>query len=168
VRNVAVETSSGRIIDLRNARGTNHPHLFQFTGVCVVDPAFFRYLPEPGVIESVVAAWLRAIEAGERLGGAVIDEGLWLDLGDRDSYLEAHRLILPATGNRIHPSARIAAGARVDDYSSVGDGCVIEEGAVVRGSVLWPAARVCAGSRLDSCVVMSGHTAAGVLKDTDL
>ena len=42
VRNVAVETSSGRILDLRNARGTNHPDLFQFTGLCVVEPAFFR------------------------------------------------------------------------------------------------------------------------------
>jgi mannose-1-phosphate guanylyltransferase len=166
VRNVAMNLADRRIIDLRNARHTNHPDQFQFTGLCVVEPAFFRYLPKPGVIESVVAAWLRAIEAGERLGGAVIDDGLWLDLGDRASYLEAHRLIHSEA--RIHPSAQIAADADIDDMSSVGPGCVVEVGATLRRSVLWPAARVCAGAQLEECIVLSGHTAAGDLKGGDI
>ena len=168
VRNVAVLHPHNRVIDLRNARQTNHPDQFQFTGICIVEPAFFKYLPAVGVIESLVAAWLRAIEAGERIGSAVIDEGLWLDLGDRASYLDAHRLIRPENGQRVHPSAMIAAGVEIDDASSVGAGCSIEPGAIIRGSILWPGARVTAGARLDRCVVMAGHTASGILKNADV
>jgi len=165
VRNVAMDAGSRRILDLRNARGTHHPDQYQFTGLCIIDPAFFRYLPPAGAIESVVAAWLRAIEAGERLGGAVIDEGLWLDLGDRASYLEAHRLI--AAEPRIHPSAVISETAEIDAASSIGAGCVVESGAILRGTVLWPGARVTAGARLEACVVMAGRTAGGIHTGAD-
>jgi NDP-sugar pyrophosphorylase family protein len=168
VRNVALHLPDNRVIDLRNALRTNHPDQFQFTGLCIVEPDFFKYLPTVGVIETVVAAWLRAIEAGERIGGAVIDDGLWLDLGDRASYLEAHRLIHPADGWRIHPSAMIAASAEIDEMSSIGADCVVDSGAVVRRSVLWPGACVSANARISGCVVMTEHTAAGILKDADV
>ncbi|HWB06688.1 MAG TPA: sugar phosphate nucleotidyltransferase [Verrucomicrobiales bacterium] len=167
VRNVGLDQSDGRIVDIRNARGINHPDQFQFTGLYIVEPGFFRYLPAPGAIESVVMSWLRALEAGERLGGVVVDDGLWLDLGDRGSYLQAHRLISP-TEPRIHPSARIEAGADIDDHCSIGPRCVVENDAVLRASILWPTARVCAGARLAHCVVMSGHTAAGEMDNADI
>lgn len=160
-RNVAMDVADRGILDLRNARGTNHPDQFQFTGLSIVEPAFFTYLPECGEIETIVTAWLRAIESGARIGGVVIDDGLWLDLGDRASYLEAHRLI-PAV-IRIHPTARIAASAQIDRFSSIGQDCVVEDDAVIRGSVLWPQARAAAGALLESCVVLSGQTAAGTL-----
>ncbi len=166
VRNVAMDVSSRRILDLRNALGTDHPDQFQFTGLCIVEPAFFRYLPAPGVIESVVASWLRAIQAGERLGGVVMDDGLWLDLGDRASYLAAHRLVPCAA--RVHPSARIADSAQIDATSSIGADCVVEEGAVILHSVLWPGSRVLAGARLESCIVLGGHTAGGIHTSADL
>ncbi len=166
VRNVAMNVANGRILDLRNTLGTNHPDQFQFTGIYIVEPAFFKYLPPTGEVEGMVASWLRAIAAGERLGGTVIDEGLWLDLGDRESYLEAHRLIPCEV--RIHPTACIAGSAEIDDISSIGAGCVIEDGAVIHRSVLWPGSQVSAGARLESCLVMTGHTAAGALQNADV
>jgi hypothetical protein len=60
-------------MDLRNALGTNYPDQFQFTGICIIEPAFFKYLPVPGTVESVVPAWLRAMAAGERIGGTLTD-----------------------------------------------------------------------------------------------
>lgn len=166
VCNVAMDTASGRILDLRNRRGTGHPDLFQFTGIYVVDPAFFRYLPAPGVIEGMVEAWLRALEAGEPLGGFVADDGIWLDLGDRASYLEAHRLVAPPAG-WVHPTANVAPGAAVSG-TSIAAGCRIGSGAVVRDSVLWPGAEVAPGAHLERCVVMSGHTASGTLQEADV
>ena len=166
VKNVAMDVADCRVLDLRNARGTNHPDKFQFTGLYIVEPAFFKYLPAAGVIESVVASWLRAIAAGERLGGVIIDDGLWLDLGDRASYLEAHRLI--PSNARIHSSARIADSARIDGFSSIGADCVVEDGAVVRGSVLWPGSHVSAGASLERCIVLAGHTADGTLQNADV
>ena len=166
VSNVAMDVRDRRVLDLRNARGTNHPDQYQFTGLYIVEPAFFKHLPAAGVIESVVVSWLRAIADGERLGGVIVDDGLWLDLGDRASSLEAHRLI--PCKSRIHETACIAGSAQVDVASSLGVGCVVEEGAIVRHSILWPGSRVSAGARLENCVVMAGHTAAGRLLNADV
>lgn len=168
VRNVALDPGTGRVLDLRGALGVKDAPLFQFTGLYIVDPALYRYLPAPGTIESVVEAWLRALRDGQRIGGVVVDEGDWFDLGDRASYLAAHQWRgvqhLPA----IHPQAVIAPDAMVDAHSSIGPGAVVESGAHIRHSVLWPGAVVKAGAQLDSCIVLSGHTAAGHHTAADL
>lgn len=178
VRNVAFAAAAGRVLDLRNASGLNHPDQRGFTGLYVVSPGFFKYLV-PGKIESVVGGLLRAIAAGERIGGVLADGGQWLDLGDRASYLAAHAAgrTLPFPQYRpwtagettaVHPEATVDPTAEVDPHSSVGRGAVVEAGAVVHGSVIWPGARVAAGARLTRCIVRSGQTAAGVLTDVDV
>lgn len=164
LRNVAFDEASGRVLDLRNARSTNHPDQRGFTGIYLVDPAFFRYLI-PGRIESVVAGFLRAIEAGEKIGGVSADEGLWLDLGDRESYLEAHRLgrdipfpaFSPWTGAEtpaVHPEAQVAPDARISPDCSVGPGAVIGAGAVLENTIVWPRARVEPGTVLRGEIVL--------------
>ena len=145
----------------------------------IVDPGFFRYLCPRGEIESVVPAFLRAITDGGRIGGVAADEGLWLDLGDRESYLDACRLAkdsaFPAhapwsTGETasLHPGARVAAGALVDEYSSVGAGAVIGEGAELGETIVWPGGIVAPGARLRRCVVRSGRIASGELDSRDI
>ncbi|MDB6134085.1 MAG: Nucleotidyl transferase [Verrucomicrobiales bacterium] len=164
VRNVAFDAGSGRVLDLRNARNTNHPDQRGFTGIYVVEPDFFRYLI-PVKIESVVAGFLRAIEAGEKVGGVPADEGIWLDLGDPASYLKAHRLgrSVPfpayapwtaAATAAIHPEALVHPGAIVDEASSVGPGAVVEFGAVLENTIVWPGACVPAGVRLSGEIVI--------------
>lgn len=178
LRNVAFDEASGLVTDLRNALGSNSDRLFLFSGVYAVSPAFFRYL-EPGRIESVVGAWLRAIRAGERVGGVVIDDGVWLDLGNRESYLAAHALGRrtvfplhePLTAEEAapaHPGAVVSPEARVDEGSSIGPGAVVEAGATLENTVVWPGGVVKAGGRLKGCVVRSGSVAEGVLENADV
>ena len=178
LRNVAFDAAARQVLDLRNASGKNHPDQRGFTGLYIVSPAFFRYLI-PGKIESVVAGLLRALAAGERIGGVAADEGQWLDLGDRKSYLEAHAASrggkFPAWGPwdaaetvAIHPEARVHPTAVVDADSSVGPGAVVEAGAEVRGSIVWPGGIVAAEARLRGCIVRGGCRAEGVLTDADV
>ncbi len=178
VRNVAFDAAGAQVLDLRNSQGLNHPDQRGFTGLYVVIPAFFRYLV-PGKIESVVGGLLRAIAAGERIGGVLADDGQWLDLGDRASYLEAHaagrtagfpqyRPWTAADTAPVHPEATVHLTAEVDANSSVGPGAVVEAGAAVRGSVIWPGARVEAGAQLTRCIVRGGQTASGILTDSDV
>ena len=178
VRNVAFDEAAGQVLDLRHSRRLNHPDQRGFTGLYVVSPAFFNYLV-PGKIESVVAGLLRAIEAGERIGGVLADTGAWLDLGDRSSYLAAHAAGRTAGFPQyhqwnaaetaaVHPCAQVDPSAMVDADSSVGPDAVVEAGAVVRGSVIWPGGRVAEGAVLTGCVVRCGQTAAGVLTGVDV
>lgn len=179
VQNVAFDRKSGQVLDLRNALKTNHADLFQFTGLYIVEPGFFRWLHARTTVEGVVAAWLRAITAGQRIGGVVVDDGQWFDLGDRASYLQSHLLLRDAgfpawqsSGGQgmvsIHPTASIAPSARIDEISCIGAGAVVEDGVVIEGSVLWPGTRVEKGSHLRDCIVLTGATASGTLTAADI
>lgn len=178
VRNVAFDPGTGRVLDLRNKLGTSHPIQTQFTGLYFVSPEFFRFLT-PGKIESVVEGFLRAIVAGERIGGVMIDDGDWWDLGDRQSYLDAHASVkrgefpryAPWNGTWkccIHPEAEIGAGAQIDLLSCVGDYARIGAGATLESTLIWPGGRVAPGARLRRCIVRTGRMAEGDLADQDL
>lgn len=146
-KRVAFDPETKRIIDVRHELGVS-PGTHVFSGVYCVNPEFLTALPDEPVV-SVIPAFLHFAARGE-LGGVLLDEGSWLDLGDRESYLQAHRTL--ALAPELHPAASIADGAVVE-RSVIGPGAVVEPGAVVRDSVVWPGARVPGGAVLDGCIV---------------
>jgi len=173
---VGFDPASGRVVDVRNYLHSGCETLFQFTGVYVIDPAFLDYLT-PGKKESVVLPFLEVIRQCGRLGGAIVDEGEWSDLGTRESYLRANAALesgtFPRYGalpdqQRIHPSANIHPTAFVGPLSSIGADCLVGAEAHIDNSILWAGARVSAGTSLRNCVVRCGRTAQGVLVDADL
>lgn len=161
-RHIALDPTQSSVVDIRCLLGkTDGTHLF--TGIYCISPEFLDLIPPDKKI-SVIPAFLELAAAG-RLGAVVLDEGVWLDLGDRDSYLQAHRD--NALAPLIHPQANIADGAVVE-RTAVGPGAVIEAGAVVRDSIVWPGTRVAAGAQLDRCIVYSEIPAAGIHRNADL
>ena len=162
-RNVALDNKSGRIMDMRNALQSNSTNLYQFTGIYLVSPRFLPYL-KPRKIESIVFPLLQAIRNGHQVGGVVVDEGAWSDLGDDESYLDALSLFqndsFPAFGRqpgktRIHPSAKIDPTAEIDTLSSIGANASVGAGASIEESVIWEGARVTDNERLKRSVVMA-------------
>ena len=118
---------------------------------------------------------MEMIKEGAKLGGVVLDEGTWWDLGTRERYLEVHEWLARGEvdffGDRrvwkngvdgVDARAHIAAGAKLGGFVTVGAGAEIEAGAEVTDCILWEGARVLAGSRLNRCIVTSGRVAAGV------
>ncbi len=161
-RRVAFDPASGLAIDVRNELGiAKDTHVF--SGIYCVNPDFLDLIPTGSVI-SVIPAFLELARQG-RLGAVLLDEGEWLDLGDRDSYLSAHRGLRLAL--RIHPLATIEAGADVT-ASVIGPGAVIESGAIVRESVVWPGAHVTGNAVLDHCIVCGNDPVRGSHRDTGL
>ncbi len=173
---IGMDESTGLLTDIRNKLGTGNEGTHLFTGIYLVDPAFFEYLT-PGKKESVIPIFLQLIEQGQRIGGIVIDEGHWWDLGNRTSYLEAHREIAqmpgfpafaPASHRLISEEARIAPGSQLIGTNIIGPGATVEAGAVVEDSILWPGAVVASGTKLKNCIVRSGIRAEGVSENADL
>ena len=161
-QHIALDPSGTRVTDIHKLLGrTDGTHLF--TGIYCVSPGFLAMIPAAEKI-SVIPAFLELAKSG-RLGAIVLDEGVWLDLGDRESYLQAHREL--ELGPQIHPQARVEAGAVVE-RSVVGPGAVVEAGAVVRDSVIWPGGRVRHDAVLDRCIVFSETPAGGCHQDRDL
>ncbi|MBJ7283809.1 MAG: NTP transferase domain-containing protein [Akkermansiaceae bacterium] len=161
-KHVALDSSGTRVTDIRRQLGVAEgTHLF--TGIYCVNPDFLKLIPVGEKI-SVIPSFLELAKSGQ-LGAVVLDEGVWLDLGDRESYLQAHRQ--SGLGPAIHPLATVDAGARVE-RSVIGPGAIVENGAVVRDSVVWPGGRVLANAVLDRCVVFAVASAGGIFQDSDI
>jgi mannose-1-phosphate guanylyltransferase len=161
-KHIAIDPSGTRVTDIRKSLGlADGTHVF--SGIYCVNPGFLDLIPTGEKI-SVIPAFLELARVG-KLGAIVLDEGVWLDLGDRDSYLQAHRTLhLTET---IHPKAKVESGAFVE-RSIIGPGAVIQAGAVVRDSVVWPGGRVAGDAMLDRCIVFSENAAGGAHQDEDL
>ncbi len=173
---IAWDAGTGKVLDIHNRLQSDAPHAHQFTGIYLVAPAFLSRLT-PGKKESVIPRFLDLIRDEGALGAVRADEGHWWDLGDRDAYLDASAALaasaFPAYGRdpaqqRIHPGATIHPGAQVCALSSLADGTIVETGAVLENSILWPGARVTSGSRLRRCIVRDHAVASGDLSDADL
>jgi NDP-sugar pyrophosphorylase family protein len=161
-KHIALDESGTRVADIHQLLGrAEGTHVF--TGIYCVNPDFLDLIPAGEKI-SVIPAFLELAKSG-RLGAIVLDEGVWLDLGDRESYLQAHRELGLAPA--IHPQAVVVEGALVE-RSVVGPGAVIETGAVVRDSVVWAGGRVGKDAVLDRCIVFSEIPASGHHQNRDL
>lgn len=154
---VAFEPATGRIVDIRDLLGTGAECAFQFTGIYLVSPEFLDWLDGPRP-HSVIPVFLEAIHRGGRIGGVVIDEGEWLDLGTRDAYLAAHaaRLAEPL----VDGSAEIGRDAVLTGATCVGPGARVGARARLEDTILWPGAEVGPGVRLRRCVVRDRAVAA--------
>ncbi len=168
-RHIAFDPARNLVTDIRNKLHTGDQGTHQFTGIYVVSPEFLKHLT-PGKAESVIPNFLKLISNGARVGAIVLDDGMWWDLGDRTSYLNAHKdllaknekLVLRSTKSQIHPTARLLGCTVVSDNCEIGADSVLDD------CILWPGARVAPGSRLKRCIVLNGSTAHGVVDGADL
>ncbi len=107
-----------------------------FTGVQVLSPRIFDFIPRGRFSHSTSDVYPKAIEAGESVIAHVSGED-WFELSTLSRYLEVSRLFMRKRGvNMVQ-----------------GEGSVIEPGASVTGSVLWNNVVVEGGARLSSVVV---------------
>lgn len=110
-----------------------------FTGIHVLEPRIFEYIPRGVFSDSVRDVYPQAMAAGEVVTGHVA-EGSWYELSTLARYLEISLEFL-----------------RRDGRDSIADaGCVVENGAEASHCVLWRNVRVERGARLHRCVVADG------------
>ena len=107
--------------------------------------------------------------SGNGVGGVIIDDGTWLDLGNRESYLEASAGHVGEWADeiRIHPDAIIDPSSQIDSVSVIGAGATVGAGATIECSILWGGAVVEAAADLKKCIVRTGETARGILRESD-
>jgi NDP-sugar pyrophosphorylase family protein len=107
-----------------------------FTGIHLLEPKVFDFIPRGVFSDSVRDVYPRAMEAGAIVTGHVA-EGEWYELSTLERYLTISLEFLRREG-RDH---------------ILDEGCRIEAGATVERSVLWRRVRVERGARLTECVV---------------
>lgn len=171
---VGFDEAGGRVVDIRGELGTSAPG-FLYTGVCVISSEFLTRIPS-GCPISLVPVWLDALRAGEKIGGIVLDKGLWRDIGTVSEYLKIHAdLASGAVTPPLHapenwprwkmPGVATGAGADLRGWNWLGTDCRIGAKAVLENSVLWAGASVEADAKISGCVVREGMIASGCLEN---
>lgn len=110
-----------------------------FTGIQIMEPRIFSYIPRGIFSHTVTDVYLPAIAKGEALAAHVAD-GMWYELSTIPRYLYITLALLKQKG--------------LD--TQVGPGSVIHETADVRESILWENVTVEAGARVRQCVLGEG------------
>ncbi len=162
--------TAGRVADIRERLG-RAPGTHLFTGLYLVNPAFLKRLT-PGKA-SVIPTFLEMIEEGNRLNGLgaiIIDEGEWWDLGTREQLLAAQRRLREASPGEcwVHPTASVAADARITGASFIGAGSEVGRGARLHDTILWEGTKIAPDSVLENCIVTENQNVGGVHFDADL
>lgn len=143
--NVGFDAASGLVTDMRHALGQD-PGTCQFTGVYCMEPELFSRIPA-GDVCSIIPVFLEEIKR-KRLRGVLTDDGLWMDMGTPESYVQAH-LDFPSPTPRIHPKALVASDAVLDESCVVGTGAVVEHGCELKHCIVWPHVTVPAGTKAE-------------------
>jgi NDP-sugar pyrophosphorylase family protein len=110
-----------------------------FTGMQVLDPRVFEFIP-PGVFShSVTDVYIPAIKRGDRVA-ANVASGSWYELSTVRRYLETSVALMEREGRDVER----------------GQGSTVEAGADVSESVLWEGVRVATGARVRRSVLGAG------------
>ncbi len=171
-----VALQGGRVVDIESKYG--HAGEYDFQGVSIWNPQIFPRIP-PGRNISFIPIVVDWIGQGGRIGGIVLDDRKWFNIGSRSEYLEVHRLIkeqgwkpdylrTPDWPSPIAPDAMIDPSARLAGFYSVGASCRVGAGAILENTILWPGAQIASRSHLRNCIVRSHRKAAGEHNDTDI
>lgn len=171
----SIAVRDGRVVDIGNRYGQGGG--YDFANVSVWNPSVFSRIPSGQALSfvPVLSDW---IGEGGKIGGVILNDRGWFNIGSRKEYFAVHRTIheegwrpdyLPdkAWPIRVSPEARIAATARIEGYSAVGPGVDVGEGAVVRDSILWAGAKIASRSQLNACIVRDGRRVDGDWTDAD-
>lgn len=132
-----------------------------FTGIQILDPRIFDYIPRGVFSHSTVDVYPAAIARGERVA-AHITRGMWYELSTLQRYLDISLALLRQRGLNLHTgqNCAISPGASVEE-SILWDGVVVEDGARVQRSILGDRVRVSAGETFADAVIVRADMVAG-------
>lgn len=125
-----------------------------FTGIQVLSPRIFEYIPRGSFSHSTVHVYPKAIASGEAVLGYVSEEE-WCEMSTLARYLEVSLQLMRERGLRFvaGPGSIIEDGAEVE-ASVLWEGVLVGRGARIRESVLADGVRIPAGAQVERAVVV--------------
>lgn len=164
---VVVLDERGKIVGFQEkpAKGTELSKLAN-TGVYAFSPAIFEHIPANEFYDFGNQVFPALQKAGDPFYGFEARGAYWADIGTPGEYRRASYDVVRGvmriphtTPNGIDPSAKIAAGARIEGPVRVGAGVVVAEGVRIVGpSIIDDNVRVDDGAQLERTICWQNAT----------
>jgi len=151
---------------------------YDFANIAVWNPEIFERIPPNRKISfiPIIADW---IGAGGKIGGVVLNEAKWFNIGSRIEYLEVHQMVseehwkprylkTPGWPESVAASAIVDPTAQLRGCSVVGKDCRVGKDAILEDTILWPGAQIASRSELFGCIVRTRRKAEGVHRNIDI
>ena len=135
-----------------NAEGKDVP--LMFTGIQILEPEIFDYIPRKIFSHSTTDVYPQAIAKGERIAAHVSEES-WYELSTIERYLDISLAMLEREGRDVlvGEGSSVSTGAQVRQ-SVLWDNVTVEDGARVRRAVLGDGVRIRAGELIENAAVV--------------
>lgn len=131
----------------------NNPPLM-FTGIQILEPKIFDYIPHAVFSHSTTDVYPQAIANGERVA-AHVAAGRWFELSTIPRYLDISLLLLSENGETVSAGAGCDLSAAADISDTVlWDNVVIEPEARVKRAVIGDKVRIGSGEVVENAVVV--------------
>ena len=171
-----VALENGRVVDIRNKHGRGGG--YDFANVSVWNPSVFGKIP-PATKTSFVPILLEWMTQGGKIGGLVLNERSWFNVGSRTEYLNVHRVIAEQSWRpaylpevswpvRVAPDAVLAPSVHLSGFHAIGAGCVLEDNVTVENSILWPGTKLTSDACVRDCIAMGSLVISGIHDNVDL
>jgi len=134
-----VETRDGLITGFGKMPSDSDHDPLMFTGIQLMEPAIFNYIPRAVFSHSTTDVFPAAIAAGEKIA-AHVATGRWSELSTLQRYVEISLDLMKDAGNTI----------------TVGAACTISDESDVTQAILWDRVRIDAGARVHRAVLADG------------
>jgi NDP-sugar pyrophosphorylase family protein len=164
-RFTVVETSEGLLKGFGGmptaAASVNEEPPLMFTGIQILEPRIFDYIPRGVFSHSTTDVYPKAMLQGERIA-CHIASGTWYELSTIRRYLEISLVMMAERGETIAAGSKciISDGALVDN-SVLWDNVVIESGARVTRAVIGDDVRITAGEVIENAAVVRASLVEG-------
>ena len=165
-----------RVVDIANRYGV--PGNLDFANIAVWNSTIFQRIPRQKKISfiPIVTKW---IGEGGKIGGLLMNDGNWFNIGSRAEYLDVHRLVvrdhwkphyvrISNWPERVAVSATVDATAKLRGCTVVGEHCQVGAKTVLEDTILWPGSEIASQSQLQGCIVRSEKKASGIHRNTDI
>ena len=132
-----------------------------FTGIQILEPRIFDFIPRGVFSHSTTDVYPQAILQGERVA-VHIGSGTWYELSTLQRYLDISLAMLAARNESvtIGESCVVAPGSQVDE-AVLWDDVVVEAGARVKRAVLADGVRIKSTEVIENAVVVKNSLIAG-------
>jgi NDP-sugar pyrophosphorylase family protein len=133
-----------------------------FTGIHILEPRIFEYIPHAVFSDFVVDVYSKALAKGERIAVHVANES-WYELSTIHRYLDISLLLMAQKGRSsvvTGSNCEISNGAEVAE-SVLWDNVRIESGASVRHTVLADNVVIAAGDVIENAAVVCAELVRG-------